>query len=180
MAMLGHVALGLAVARAYQVRVPEAPLFQAGVLGVALAALPDLDLLGGRFGAQYGTDWGHRGFTHSLFAACVVGVLVGLWSGRFGLPRALTALFASLAMASHGLADTLTDGVNGPALLWPFSSARFLAPVHPVLPAPLGFAFFGDAGMRAVVREVVLFWPLLLYALYPRTQRSSELSTESD
>jgi inner membrane protein len=182
MAMLGHVALGLAVARAYQGRVVMAyptaerssrsdiPLIPACAVGVALAALPDLDLFGRHFGAQYGTDWGHRGFTHSLAFACLLGALIGLAAGRLGLPRLLTGVFAACAIASHGLVDTLTDSVNGPALLWPFSSTRFCAPLRPVLAAPLGFAFFGSAGMRSLLRELVLFWPLLLYALYPRTR----------
>ena len=168
--MLGHVALGLAVARAYHGRVPEVPLIPAAAAGVALAALPDLDLFGRHFGAVYGTDWGHRGFTHSLFFACVLGSLIGVAARRIGLPGVVTGLFAACAIASHGLADTLTDSVNGPALLWPFSSARFVSPFRPVLVAPLGFAFFGSAGMRALLREIVLFWPLLLYALYPRSR----------
>jgi inner membrane protein len=134
MAILGHVALGLAVARAYHGHVlaersarPDMLLIPACAAGVALAALPDLDLLGRHFGAQYGTDWGHRGFSHSLLVAGLLGALIGFAAGRLGLPRLLTGVFAVCAIASHGLVDTLTDGVNGPALLWPFSSMRFHA-----------------------------------------------------
>jgi inner membrane protein len=178
MAMLGHIALGLAVARAYQGRVPDVPLIPACIAGVALAALPDLDLIGRHFGAQYGTDWGHRGFSHSLFVAGLLGALIGAGAARLGLPRVLTGVFAACAIASHGLADTLTDSVNGPALLWPFSSTRYIAPIRPVLVAPLGLAFFSSTGMRALMREVVLFWPLLLYALYPRAAPAPAPSRE--
>ncbi|HKU43986.1 MAG TPA: metal-dependent hydrolase [Polyangiales bacterium] len=167
MAIFGHAAVGIALGRAYQGRA-DVPLLPACAAGIALAALPDLDFFGAWFGAEYGTDWGHRGFTHSFLFAAVVALLIGWIAGRCGLPRAWTALIAGLALASHGLLDTLTNGTNGPALLWPFSSARFQAPIRPVLVAPLGWAYFGSAGMRSLVRELLLFWPFLLYAVYPR------------
>ena len=160
--------MGLALARAYQTRT-NVPLLPACAAGIALAALPDLDFLGRHFGARYGTDWGHRGFTHSFAFAAVLALLVGLAAGRAGLPRLLTGTFAFLALASHGLLDTLTDGTNGPALLWPFTSTRFQAPVRPLLTALLWLAYFGSAGLRSLLRELLLFWPLVLYGLYPRS-----------
>jgi inner membrane protein len=40
------------------------------LVGAVCAALPDIDVIGFRFGIDYGALLGHRGFTHSLaFAA---------------------------------------------------------------------------------------------------------------
>jgi inner membrane protein len=170
MAMLGHLAIGVAAGRTYSDRADSRLRLGATMLlGVVLAALPDLDLIGPYFlGVPYFSVWGHRGFAHSLFAAIVVGMLVGLISARYDLPALRTGLFACAVVASHGLVDTLTNTPNGCALLWPLSDARFIAPIRPVLRAPLGLAYFGEVGMRALLREVLLFWPLLLYAAYPR------------
>jgi inner membrane protein len=35
------------------------------VAGALCSVIPDLDVIGFRFGIRYGDFWGHRGFTHS-------------------------------------------------------------------------------------------------------------------
>jgi inner membrane protein len=46
------------------------------IAGIASSVLPDIDVIGFRFGIHYGDFWGHRGFTHSLaFAAFLAAVL---------------------------------------------------------------------------------------------------------
>jgi inner membrane protein len=166
MAIIGHVFIGAAVGRIFHERSGVA-LLPSMVAGAFLATLPDLDFVGLHVTTR-GSDWAHRGFTHSLAFALALGGLIGIIAGRCGLPRRATVIFAACAIASHGLVDTLTDTANGPALLWPFSSERFVAPLRPILVAPLGLDYFGSAGMRALTRELVLFWPLALYAFYPR------------
>lgn len=37
------------------------------VLAIFLAIAPDADVIAFQLGIPYGSDWGHRGFTHSLF-----------------------------------------------------------------------------------------------------------------
>jgi inner membrane protein len=47
-----------------------------------------MDVIGFSFGVRYGDFWGHRGFTHSLFFAAMLAVLVagvGLSRGSPGL-----------------------------------------------------------------------------------------------
>ena len=53
-------------------------------------------------------------------------------------------------------------------LLWPLSSARWLAPVSLVAAAPMGLRLASGAGLAVVGRELLLFSPLLAYALWPR------------
>jgi inner membrane protein len=56
----------------YQPQIPK----RVWLAGVACSVLPDLDVIGFRLGVRYSDFWGHRGFTHSL----VFAALLGLWS----------------------------------------------------------------------------------------------------
>jgi inner membrane protein len=43
--------------------------FKLLVLAAVCSVFPDIDVIGFKFGITYGSQWGHRGFTHSFFAA---------------------------------------------------------------------------------------------------------------
>jgi membrane-bound metal-dependent hydrolase YbcI (DUF457 family) len=62
-------------------------------------------------------ELGYRGFTYALLFAITVGAL-GAWAAR-GLrtSRATAFVLMTLARASQGLLDMLTNGSNGIALL---------------------------------------------------------------
>jgi len=68
-------------------------------------------------------------------------------------------------LASHALLDTMTDGGLGCALFWPFDLTRYFAPWRPIPVAPIGLAFFSPYGGVIALTELVLFSPLLLFAL---------------
>jgi len=150
------VAAGLALGRA---RVPV-PLM---LTGAALAALPDLDVVGFRLGIGYASDLGHRGFTHSLlFALLLAGGCTALWWRSRPWP-AFLFLFASLV--SHPLLDMLTDGGQGVMLLWPLSETRLFLPWQPIRVSPIGARFFTARGLETVWSELTRIWlPLLLLA----------------
>ena len=137
----------------------------------ALSLLPDIDVAGFLRDVPYGAPWGHRGATHSLTFALTGAILVtavhAVARSR-SRPRLRLFAFASLVLASHGVLDAMTDGGLGPALLWPFSLARFFAPWRPITVAPIGPDFFTPYGAVVAASEVVLFAPLLMYALWPR------------
>lgn len=134
----------------------------------ALSLLPDADVLGFRFGIQYADAWGHRGATHSFLFALLLGSLIGLMAPWFGTTRLRTGVTATLVLISHPLLDILTDGGLGCALFWPFDFHRHFAPWTPIPVAPIGRRFFSEAGLRVVLAELVLFAPLLVYAVWPR------------
>jgi membrane-bound metal-dependent hydrolase YbcI (DUF457 family) len=46
------------------------------IVGAVCSVVPDLDVVGFRFGIRYGDFWGHRGFTHSLVFAAVLSGMV--------------------------------------------------------------------------------------------------------
>lgn len=168
LASVGHIAVGLAAARAYA----PGRLARAAVLGFsALSLLPDLDVLAFHFHIPYAHPFGHRGASHSLCVALLGAVIIGaverLRRGPTGPYRRLFA-FSLVVLASHGLLDTLTDGGLGCALLWPFDDTRFFAPFTPIPVAPIGRGLVSLGALRVFAAELVLFAPLLVYALWPR------------
>jgi inner membrane protein len=147
---------------------PEIPR-RVWLAGVMVAVAPDLDVLGFRFGIQYGDFLGHRGLTHSLpCAAAVAAALVGLAfrQGVPGLPPRWLWLYFFLAMASHGLLDALTNGGLGIALFAPFDNARYFFPVRPIQVSPIGIrGFLRGGGLEVLARELPWVWlPSLLLA----------------
>jgi inner membrane protein len=166
MASLGHIAIGMAVARTLH---PESQRRRASLTAMllwsALSFLPDADVIGFGFGVRYEDEWGHRGATHSFVFSCALGAAIGLLAPLFRLPAARTGLTASLVLASHALLDTLTNGGLGCALFWPFDLTRYFAPWTPIPVAPIGLSFFSPYGLFVATAELVFFAPLLWFAL---------------
>jgi inner membrane protein len=169
MASLGHIAIGMAVARTFHPeRQRRGASLTAMVLWSALSFLPDADVIGFGFGVRYADEWGHRGATHSFVFSCALGAAIGLLAPLFRLPAARTGLTASLVLASHALLDTLTNGGLGCALFWPFDLTRYFAPWTPIPVAPIGLSFFSPYGLFVAMAELVFFAPLLWFALTSR------------
>ncbi len=134
------------------------------VAGMALAMLPDADVIGFKLGIDYADQWGHRGASHSLFAAALVAGVATKLLGPVQWGKAFLFLF--LSMASHGLLDGLTNGGLGAALFWPFDDARIHAPFAPVAVSPIGLSGFLSArGLAVLASEMKWVWaPVLLLA----------------
>jgi inner membrane protein len=172
MASLGHIAVGMAAARLYRTSLDERlspPLsLSSMVFWSAVSFLPDADVVGFSMGVAYPDEWGHRGATHSLAFAVAVGAMIGAAAPLFRRPAVRTGVLAMLALASHPLLDTLTDGGLGCALFWPFDLTRYFAPWNPIPVSPIGLAFFSPYGMYAASVELLYFAPLIWFALRPR------------
>ena len=65
--------------------------------GVAIAMLPDADVLAFKLGVAYGHVFGHRGFTHSLLFAFALPTLAMLFHRQF---RAIAATVWSFLLVS--------------------------------------------------------------------------------
>ena len=162
-------------------------LFRIWLLGMICSALPDLDVLGFRYGIRYGDLWGHRGFTHSLLFAFLLATLVlALLIPREGVPtrgRFSVWLFLFLATASHGLLDAMTNGGLGVAFFSPFDRHRYFLPWRPILVAPIGVGrFFSAWGVDVLRSEFLWVWlpsfglMLLAYAVrYPWARKARGL-----
>src|SRR5262245_51013946 len=139
MASIGHIAVGMAAGKLHGGRA-----LRAQALFAALSMLPDVDVIGFKLGVRYADPWGHRGASHSLFAAALVALACAALARLVRAPPARVAAFAFVTVASHGLLDALTNGGLGVALLWPFDLTRYFAPWRPIPVAPIGARFFSS------------------------------------
>jgi len=130
------------------------------VLTALCAVLPDADAISFAFHVPYGSMWGHRGITHSIIFAVVVGIVVGFWQSKkialFSAPGLI--LYFTLVTLSHPLLDMLTNGGRGIALLAPFSSSRYFFPWRPIEVSPIGMSFFSERGFAVLVSEIFWVW----------------------
>jgi inner membrane protein len=126
----------------------------------ACAIAPDLDVLAFRFGIPYEAPLGHRGFSHSLAFAALLGLAATLAvraCSRGEARPAFAATFAllSLATASHGVLDALTDGGLGVAFFSPLDHTRYFLAWRPIAVSPLGVAqFFSERGLAVISSEL--------------------------
>ncbi|WP_271079334.1 metal-dependent hydrolase [Aurantiacibacter sp. MUD61] len=170
-----HAIVPLAIAAAAgPTRIPA----RVALAGAGLAMLPDADVIGFALGIEYADPWGHRGASHSLvFAALTAAGIALVWKRA---RKAWAFAFLALAMASHGLLDTLTDGGLGAALWWPFDNARIFAPVTPVRVSPIGAGFFSARGLETMLSEIKWIWlPCALLALGGWALRSRRAADQS-
>lgn len=132
------------------------------VAGTLCSVIPDLDVIGFRFGIHYSDFWGHRGFTHSLLFAALLAsfvVLVAFRQALPGLSRFSLCTYFFLATASHGFFDAMTDGGLGVAFFSPFNNARYFLPWRPIRVSPIGVThFFSHRGLDAVQSELLWIW----------------------
>jgi inner membrane protein len=167
------------------------PLAESFWVWTALCAvLPDIDVIGFSFGIRYDDLFGHRGFTHSLFFAAIVGATVA-WrlhrpesvshgpefdSHQPGFdshqPALVLFLWFASVTASHGILDAFTNGGRGIAFFSPFSNHRYFFPWRPIQVSPIGAGFFSSRGLRVLGSESVWIWvPAAIIAVSARVFR---------
>jgi len=140
------------------------------VVGAACSMVPDLDVIGFRFGIHYDDFRGHRGFTHSILFAALLATAMTFFGFR-GISPALGRLrmwsYLFLATASHGFLDAMTDGGLGIAFFSPFDNQRYFLPWTPIHVSPIGLGqFFSHRGLEVLQSELLWIWlPTALLAL---------------
>lgn len=154
--IISHAAVPLAIGLGLGRNVVSRRLLLAGLVA---SALPDLDVLAFRLGIAYSNQLGHRGFSHSLLLAAILGLLAALFARRLKTQWLAAFAFVFLAAASHGLLDMLTNGGLGVAYLWPFSDRRFFLSEQVIQVAPLSFRrLFSPAGLAVAKSELLWVW----------------------
>lgn len=166
--VFSHPAVPAALAIALgKKRIPPS-LWQAGMIS---SVLPDADCASFAFGIPYESQFGHRGFTHSIFFALA---LAALWAWRNmefeidgeRVKRAVVFPFIFISTVSHPLFDALTDGGEGVALFWPVSDERIFFPWHVIPVSPIGGSFLSARGLHVFTAEFALVWlPCLLIGM---------------
>jgi len=128
-------------------------------LSMALAAAPDLDVLGFPLGVPYESFFGHRGFFHSLFFALVAALGVSLLTcGLLAIPWWLLWAYFFVVMASHGLLDGCNDGGEGIAYFSPFDTTRYFLPWRPIPVSYIDLNFFRHEMLLVLWGEVCWVW----------------------
>lgn len=152
------------------------------LLGAALSIVPDVDVIGFRFGMNGGELLGHRGFTHSLLFASLLATAIlllcrGRWSNARSHRRWLLWLYLFLATASHGVFDGFTNGGLGVAFFAPFDNSRYFFPMRPLRVSPIvATTFFTPESVAVTYSELVCIWIpsiVLIAAAYCRRSRRS-------
>lgn len=142
-----HALAGAAVGAFYQG--PERR--RVVTLAAICAVLPDLDLIGWPLGVPFQAPLGHRGLTHSIPVAALLGIAAA-WGFLRMLPmreRMTAAVILILATVTHGVLDAMTTySPTGPAFWAPFSNARYR-----FLWTPLG----GGGGFKTAFDQEALY-----------------------
>ena len=136
------------------------------VLCAILSVLPDADVIAFSLGIPYESQWGHRGFTHSLFWSMLVALFCTLFWHKLNSQPMVVFVVCFIACASHALLDGMTNGGLGVALYWPFDHERHFLPYRPIQVSPIGIkAFFSEHGLTVIRSELVwVFLPAILFA----------------
>lgn len=139
------------------------------IVAAVLAVLPDLDLLSAIFEVRAYEPLGHRGLSHSLVIAVLVGVAAALFFFR-DWRRAAPVLVA--AAASHGVLDAFTSGEVGVALFAPLSDARVMSPWKLLPSCPIGGTeLLGAWGLFTIANELLfLLLPLGILVAWRRAK----------
>ncbi|WP_299769107.1 metal-dependent hydrolase [uncultured Dokdonia sp.] len=157
------IALGTSVPKTYR-------SVKFWILATICSILPDADVIGFSLGIPYESFWGHRGFSHSLLAALIIGVLITLIfysTTLFSRKGILLILFFTLATASHAVLDAMTTGGLGVAFFSPWEDTRHFFDWRPIQVSPIGIEnFFSAWGLRVILSELIyIFIPGTIYIL---------------
>jgi inner membrane protein len=126
------------------------------VLACACACAPDLDMLAFQFGIPYLSQWGHRGWTHSIVFSIAFGWLISWIFYRKSADFQRITVLLIVSTLSHGLLDMCTNMGRGIALFWPFSQERHFFGWRPIHCSPLSiYDFRGEWAMKVLASEVI-------------------------
>jgi inner membrane protein len=165
-----HAVSGLAIGSLYRSQRPRRFW-----MWTAVCAFP--------LGIPYDHLLGHRGVSHSLAFAALVGA-VAAWTWGRGSTRWALFLHFFVVTASHGVLDAFTNGGLGVAFFAPFNDTRYFFPWRPIQVSPIGVGFFiardrnGESyGFRVLASEFWWVWlpsaALVLTGWAFRTRRSA-------
>ncbi len=151
-----HAIIPVTVRFGFGKRVINSRLF---VLSLLFSILPDADVLSFKLGIPYASQWGHRGFMHSVFFALCMAVLSAFFYRILKSSPAKVFLAILFSSVSHSLLDAMTDGGLGVALLWPFSEERLFFIMQPIKVSPIGIRrFLSERGLAVIKSELLWVW----------------------
>jgi inner membrane protein len=127
--------------------------------GMVASIFPDFDVVAFRLNIAYADALGHRGASHSLVIALLLGVIALTCARRLNTTRLAAFIFVAVSAFSHGLLDTFTNGGQGVALWWPFSQERTFSPWQVIEVSPLSLRrVFSERGLAVFQSEFIWVW----------------------
>jgi inner membrane protein len=179
---LGHTLLGASAAQWLPGETIQRPV--AWIVFVVICAnAADLDFVPGILVGE--PNRYHHQASHSLVAAVLFGVLVGVIARLKGLSGKTLGLSASLIYASHLLGDYLARDDAPPygiPLFWPVSGEYFISPVALFTDIHHGepeggvmsmlLDLFSSHNLWAMMTELLIVGPVLAVALMIRRRRA--------
>jgi len=153
--VISHIAVPLAIGLGLGRKKISKYLLSAGV---AASVIPDADVIGFKFAIDYVSQFGHRGFTHSICFALVLGLVALIAHKKLDCSRLSAFLFVSVCAVSHPLLDALTDGGLGVALFWPYDNTRFFFPWAGIEVSAIGRGFFSMRSLSVLASEFRWIW----------------------
>lgn len=163
--IFGHAITAIAIGKSFPKSLSS---WKFWLLGIGCAIVPDADVIGFSFDIKYSSFWGHRGFSHSLLFALLLGIVITLtfYSKSLKSKKGIAyILFFSLCTASHGILDAMTTGGLGVAFFSPFEDTRYFFSWRPIQVSPIGVErFFSERGLRVIKSELIwIALPSLIY-----------------
>lgn len=129
------------------------------MVGMLCAIVPDLDVISFKLGIAYESDFGHRGFSHSLVFAAALASVICLFSKQLKSERLNVWLFCFIGTASHGVIDAFTNGGLGVAFYWPFNHQRYFFTQRVIEVSPIGVTrFLSERGLAVFQSELRWIW----------------------
>ena len=164
--MIGHSAAALVISRTFQCKKMR---FAVALMGIFCSIAPDFDVIAFKFGIPYSSVWGHRGISHSLFFAIILGFIAALVFVKITgfLTKSFLVLMITffLIVVSHVLLDAITNGGLGVALFAPFDNTRYFLPWRPIPVAPIALSRVMQPRGLAILKFEFFYFllPALLY-----------------
>lgn len=140
------------------------------LISMACATIPDLDVIGFEFDIPYGSMLGHRGFSHSVLFALILGMLVTRIFFKEETSKSIDFISISwyyfACTVSHGIFDAMTDGGKGVGFFIPFSAERFFFSFRPIPVSPLNMqSFFTSYGWSILKQELLFIGVISIFIL---------------
>jgi inner membrane protein len=170
--IFGHTFAAMAIGGSYPKKIFSWKFF---ILGIICATLPDIDVITFKLGIPYGNVLGHRGLTHSLLFAFLLGVSVTFLFYRksiLSLKGLLYISFFSICAISHDLLDAMTNGGLGVGFFIPWDETRYFLPWRVIQVSPIGIRNFSEKAVHILTNEMLWIGiPCIVYVLLLRLVR---------
>lgn len=152
---IAHAVTGIAMSSAIS---QKQQWLRVGILAVICSIAPDIDAIGFRIGIPYQHWLGHRGLSHSIVFAALLGIIALLFVSEKSVKRKCLCFSVFFACGVlHDVLDAMTNGGLGVAFFSPFIDTRYFLPWQPIEVSPLSIKRFLTLRGWGVIKSELLW-----------------------